>query len=323
MNILYYAKEPDQGVMDDLERFKEHDITICACLPGYVDYYKLLGYNVIDYRVLFSGVDMSFDVVIGNPPYNGGLYCKFMSCIGDITSPTGSFDVLLPSYTFTRKKSRLVCINDVKLTHIDLTVGEHFAQSIDGAWVTRFIGTYGRTGDDPIELTFTDGNKTTITLNDIVPTSEKFIKPNGLLLDDLNIVRKVLTSTIECRSHKTGDIDQDTFVYIKPTLKYVGKPSPAAGSFTLHGVINNLTSEIKNGWYIVCDQPQQVYDIYTKSKLFNFVHWLMVSDFPMINRSYIESLPDVTNMTYKNEAELYEQFNLTESEIQRVESIFP
>lgn len=66
MNILYLAKEPDQGVMDDLKQFKEHDITICACLPGYVDYYKLLGYNVI----IRDGVTMDFDNIIGNPPYS-------------------------------------------------------------------------------------------------------------------------------------------------------------------------------------------------------------------------------------------------------------
>jgi hypothetical protein len=65
MNILYLAKEPDQGVMDDLEQFKDHNVTICACLPGYVDYYKHLGYNV----VTRESVTMDFDAIVGNPPY--------------------------------------------------------------------------------------------------------------------------------------------------------------------------------------------------------------------------------------------------------------
>ncbi len=264
---------------------------------------------------------MKFDVVIGNPPYNNGLYCQFMSKAGGLVSDTGEFDLLLPSYTFTRKKSAKVCRNDVNLTTIDMTTGVFFP-SINGTWVTRYIGTKGSTGNSDITLILPNGDTTTITLNDIVPTSEKFIKPNGLTLDDISIIRKVLNSTIKCVSHKTSNIDIGTFAYIKPTLKYVSQPSPAAGSFTLHGVVNRLTSDVKNGWYVECDNPNVVYDIYTQSRLFNYVHWLMVSDFPMVSKTYIESLPDVTQCTYKNEADLYEQFNLTSDEINRIESIF-
>jgi len=67
--LLYVAKDPGPGVIQDLESHANYNITICACNPGYVDYYKLLGYNVITSSQLLAGVDMKFDVIIGNPPY--------------------------------------------------------------------------------------------------------------------------------------------------------------------------------------------------------------------------------------------------------------
>ena len=86
-SLLYLAKEPDQGVMDDLKQFEDHTITICACLPGYVDYYKHLGYNVIDYREVFNGTTMRFDVVIGNPPYgkNSNLAVQFLNKVAELS----------------------------------------------------------------------------------------------------------------------------------------------------------------------------------------------------------------------------------------------
>jgi len=74
-SLLYVAKDPGPGVIQDLQSFSDHDITVCACNPGYVDYYKLIGYNVITSSQLSAGVDMKFDVIIGNPPYSDRSNC--------------------------------------------------------------------------------------------------------------------------------------------------------------------------------------------------------------------------------------------------------
>jgi len=323
MKTLYLAKEPDAGVRDDLSRISG-EITIVDCLNAYGDYYRKKGYNCISKDEFFDSNGMKFDVVIGNPPYNGGLYEKFMKSIGNIVSDTGYFDILLPSYTFTRKKSMKTCKNLVLLESIDFTAGHHFASSIDGAWVTRFRGRLGKTGNSSIQVILPDGSETVTTLDDINPTSEKFIKPNGLTVEDISILRKVLTSTIKFESHKDTKIS-GSFAYIRPTLKYISKPHPAAGSFNLHGVCNSYSPDMKNGWYVTTETDEQsnnILKIYIQSKLFNYINWLMISDYPMISESYISLLPDVSNVTYKNESKLYEQFGLSDSEIQRIESIF-
>ena len=263
-----------------------------------------------------------FDVVIGNPPYNEGLYAKFVKKIPEILKPDGTFSLLLPSYTFTRKTSAKYLKNDVCLTHVDMTCGEAFP-SISGTWVARFDGTTGRTGDKSFTVKLPNGNTVETSFNELFPTSEKFIGPNGLVEDDISIVRKVLNGTINYNSHKETELNASNLVYLRPTLKYIGKPSPAAGAFTLNIVSNRWDSTMANGCYLYAPNADRVKNIYAESKLFVFVHWLMTSDFPMVAESYIDLLPDVTQMTYKNESDLYEQFGLSDSEIQRIESIFP
>ena len=85
--LLYLAKDPGPGVIQDLKSLSNYDITICACNPGYVDYYKLLGYNVITHHKFFTTVDMRFDVIIGNPPYGSGanLAIKFINKCAELS----------------------------------------------------------------------------------------------------------------------------------------------------------------------------------------------------------------------------------------------
>ena len=277
--------------------------------------------EVLENITIVEELDKMFDVLIGNPPYNGGLYEKFVGKIPSILKPNGTFSLLLPAYTLTRAKSAKRLRDDVCLTHVDMTCGEAFP-SISGTWVARFDGTTGRTGDKSFTVKLPNGNIVETSFNEIFPTSEKFIGPNGLTEDDISIVRKVLNGTINYDCHKDTELNANNLVYLRPTLKYIAKPSPAAGAFTLNIVSNHWDSTVTNGCYLYALNADTVKEIYTKSKLFNFVNWLMVSDFPMVSKSYICMLPDVTNLTYKNESELYEHFGLSDSEIDRIESIF-
>ena len=127
--LLYLAKEPDDGVISDLQSFKHYDITICACNPGYVDYYKLLGYNVITKGQL-SDEDMRFDVVVGNPPYQDSnhknktvsLWKRFLSVSDEVSNDIVSLIIpasfCSPAKLFKQYKNRL--------SLVDLTVKKYF-----------------------------------------------------------------------------------------------------------------------------------------------------------------------------------------------------
>jgi len=67
----YLAKEPDQGVKSDLKKLNSKGkVVVVACNPGYMDYYKKIGYNTISLEDFFNLIGMNFDAVLGNPPYS-------------------------------------------------------------------------------------------------------------------------------------------------------------------------------------------------------------------------------------------------------------
>ena len=164
--LLYVAKEPDDGVISDLKSFSDYDITVCACNPGYVDYYKLLGYNTITSSQLFAGVDMKFDVVIGNPPYqspnltgkkgkggNNSLYIKFIhksidlakdgSVVSLITPPAA----LIKSTIFKQLSPTLeYIVANGSLEMIDLTVNKYFPKI--GCSISRWVFVKGKKQGD-------------------------------------------------------------------------------------------------------------------------------------------------------------------------------
>lgn len=142
--LLYLAKEPfSDGVKHDLQSFKDYDVTICACNPGYVDYYKLRGYNVITHYQFFTSVDMLFDVIIGNPPYqdsnqkakNNKLWHKFVNKSLSLVKPGGVVSLVTPS-TIVGQTGYSLKMTDMLSSQyncvlIDYTVTHQFNVGVD------------------------------------------------------------------------------------------------------------------------------------------------------------------------------------------------
>ena len=116
MKTLYLAKEPDAGVRDDLSRISG-EVVVVDCLDGYIDWYKLKGYDCISTSEFFSLTDMKFSMVIGNPPYGnaGKLAVRFLNKSMELSD-----DVRMVLPRSIRKPSALNrinldfhCVNDV------------------------------------------------------------------------------------------------------------------------------------------------------------------------------------------------------------------
>ena len=101
MKTLYLAKEPDAGVRDDLSRISG-EVVVVDCLDGYIDWYKLKGYDCISTNEFFSATDMKFTMIIGNPPYNKGMAVKFINKASELSD---SIHFVLPKAI--RKPSQL------------------------------------------------------------------------------------------------------------------------------------------------------------------------------------------------------------------------
>ena len=218
--LLYLAKEPfSDGVKHDLQSFSNYDITIYACNPGYVDYYKLLGYNVITYSNLFDGVDMRFDATIGNPPYqkgkNSNFYVEFIDTAAQHTREGGRVSLIVPNrFILPHTPACKSILSQYKVSKMYVDVNKHFPGV--GTKIGMFVGEVCATGHSGfIDVELSDGNvikwdgiepiipSRNPTMEGINEWSELRVKNN------YNIVSKQPTHTNDfvyvCRQWKTKD----------------------------------------------------------------------------------------------------------------------
>lgn len=68
--VLYGVKEPDAAAMEELKYLSEiKDVTVLACQSGYLEFYKLMGYNTITKEEYFSMSKKDF-YIISNYPFS-------------------------------------------------------------------------------------------------------------------------------------------------------------------------------------------------------------------------------------------------------------
>ena len=107
---LYFAKEPDLGVLNDLSRISE-ELVVVDCLSAYSDYYRKRGYNCISLSEFFKlDRTMLFNYVLGNPPFQsnngngdlsgsgtGALWWKITQKSISLLKPGGTLSLITPT----------------------------------------------------------------------------------------------------------------------------------------------------------------------------------------------------------------------------------
>ena len=252
----------------------------------------------------------TFDVVIGNPPYDDGMYIKFMKQLPNVLKDDGMFKILIPNKLLTPySKGATFSKDNLSIESIDQTCGTAFVESIEGTWVCKVTGKLGKTkGKFPV----------TLPGGEVVKTD--FDSPNPVMEmspADYTIHQKVMRKDNKFISHKKGKISDDYFVYIRPTAKRVNN------KLRYHGVANQWVKGLENGIYQVCDSAEQaetMLKIYTESELFRYISYCNFG-FTLINRFIKEYLPNIENCCYNSEQDVYDFFSVSDEEIEHIRTI--
>ena len=262
--LLYLAKEPDDGVISDLESFSNYDITVCACNPGYVDYYKLLGYNVITHHKFFTTVDMRFDTVIGNPPYQSGknsnFYVEFIKHAAKLTKEGGIVSLIIPNRFILPHTPAAKSLRECyQVEQLIVDVNNHFpgVGTNIGMFKARVSST-GHHGDVDVVLSGGD----TIQWDFVSP----LIPSRKPTLDGVNEWRELMVkNNYNIVSKQPTDTDQ--FVYVCRQWKTKG----GVPYFDAHV---GPSGDKRDGKYILTTKPQELCEFLRSTDLAGKIHKL-------------------------------------------------
>lgn len=267
-------------------------------------------FNVIEQDLFKEKIDMKFDEILSNPPYDDGMYVKTMKLLPNLLKEDGKFQFLVPNkILIPYTKGATFAKNNLRIDRIDLTYGESFVDSIEGTWVCNVVGGLGDT-KEKFPLILPNG--------DTVETD--FDSPNPVMEMnpiDFTLHKKVMRNDNKFVMHKKGNISAKYFTYIRPTAKRVNN------KLRYHGVANEMVDGLENGFYQECDSKEQaetMLKIYTESELFRYISYCNIG-FTMISRFNKEFLPNIEECRYNSEQDVYDFFGVTEEEKKHIRGV--
>ena len=139
--------------------------------------------------------------------------------------------------------------------------------------------------------------------------------------EDYTIASKVMTATAQITKFKPSVSPPESYLFLSPVIHQMTTKSGGKfpGAFSLRGDVNT-TEGHNSGYYVPCKSPEQLYSIYCESKLFVYLYWCIITS-SIYADGFITQLPDMSQITFTTDMDLYNHFGLNPSEIERVESV--
>lgn len=286
--------------------------------------------------------DMKFDVVVGNPPYQGNndkgtvqpkshnLWSKFVSQSIDLIDNNGYVALVTPDSWMSPNSKVLKSFKENSLTWVNTDVSNHFnVGSSFTAWILQKNQNTKKVSIDGLIVDLNTLNYLPRNFSNTYPIHHKVINSDnpklpinndtschsdykqGKLSDNENEIFKYKTwhtnSQIKFSKIKSKDFDKHKIIW---TLSGYFRPFYDPGTFG--------TTEVCQ--YMIVENQKHADQIlsYFNSKLYNFIvttgKW---SGF--LNGKIIKALPKLEDKMW-TDVTLYEYFNLTPEEIKYIES---
>jgi len=307
-----------------------------------VNKYKLVGtYTNADF--LNWSIDMKFDVIIGNPPYQGtntvsddrtqpknhNLWTKFIHKSFELVNEKGYVAFVTPDSWMSPTNDVFQLFKENQLHQVDLECGRHFnVGSSFTSWVAQKTKVTHDTKFNNVSVNLRDFPYLPRDLNDTLEIHKKIINSNYI---NLNVVG-------DTTCHSSKDVVSKTkskefcyeLLHTNAQTRYSKLKSKYFDNikimWTLSGYykpkIDLGTSgftEVNQAIIVNTQAEADAVYSYMNSKLYYFIvttaKW---SGF--LNGKVFKMLPDLGKTTVYTDADLYNLFGLTEEEIKVVEA---
>jgi hypothetical protein len=295
-----------------------------------VNKYKLVGqYAKRPYiEIIKSGTDMKFDVIVGNPPYNGkaALHQQFFNKGYELLNNNGTLAFIQPATTYFNKKDKQKGpVNDMIeiIKNNVCTVYIENPEVFENAGIQNDLSITILTKTPSVKqtiesITFKNGNTyTDVSLNDITMTQinptiysairtkyEKFIAINGNLENKISKSVGTLKASLgKIRGTRPTDADFYTFIPLRENRSNYG--ASAASEF---GVALNSAKEV-----------DFVYD-YLESYVARFGLAILKFSQNTANKEFA-LVPLVLFNQYYTDSDLYNMIGLTADEVNEIKKV--